>query len=227
MEVISCVNRIPTKKQEVTRFSEKRKNPWNSKSFKGLVETTGLEPVTSCVWMRPVVPRQVSERQNHCAPRDWAIFFCASAVRLSRSVLLFVGKTMIRQKHPEVKSTTSFMQLWLQKQTRWKQSANIFFTTLWLPPPASILPPVQSSCTADQRLCFFFYKNIVCHVRTTDKGLPPAIIKSSRGEHKTPTKTKNKKIKGETTMNANLMIAYYPCSIYYHRHKTSLFLLNC
>ena len=168
------------------KYKEKFLISYEVRNF--LVETTGLEPVTSCVWMRPVVPRQVSERQNHCAPRDWAIFFCASAVRLSRSVLLFVGKTMIRQKHPEVKSTTSFIQLWFQKQARWNQPANIFFTTLWLPPPASMPLVVQSSHTANQRLCFFFYKNIVCHVKTTDKGLPPAIIKSSRGEHKTPTK---------------------------------------
>ena len=145
--------------------------------------------------MRPVVPRQVSERQKPCAPRDWAIFFYASAVRLTRSVLLFVGKMMIQPNHSEVKSETSFMDLLFQKRIRHKTLSNIFLASLWLPPPASILPTVQSSCTANQRLCFFFYKNTVCHVRTTDKGLPPAIIKSSRGEHKTPTKTKKQKIK--------------------------------
>ena len=68
-----------------------------------LVETTGLEPVTSCVWMSQVVSRPVSKRSNPYVPSVWRLFFFTSAVRLSRSDLLFAGIFIIAPKHPEVK----------------------------------------------------------------------------------------------------------------------------
>ena len=37
------------KKQEATYFGQKKKNPRKHKVSKDLVETAGLEPVTSCV----------------------------------------------------------------------------------------------------------------------------------------------------------------------------------
>ena len=36
-------------RQEVFSFAENKKKPLKSYDFKGLVETAGLEPVTSCV----------------------------------------------------------------------------------------------------------------------------------------------------------------------------------
>ena len=124
------------------------------------------------------------------------------------------GRNIISAAHAQVKQIeATFMQLRFQKQARSKPPANIFFTTLWLPPPASKLPTVQSSCTANQRLCFFFYKNIASHIRTTDKGLPPAIIKSSRGEHKRNPK-RNVELKTKKTKKNMKKNSYIGKNVY-------------
>ncbi len=46
---VLLILQIPAKNQEVTRLLKTRKNPWKRLVSKDLVETTGLEPVTSCV----------------------------------------------------------------------------------------------------------------------------------------------------------------------------------
>ena len=46
---VLLILQIPAKNQEVTRLQKNRKNPWKRLVSKDLVETTGLEPVTSCV----------------------------------------------------------------------------------------------------------------------------------------------------------------------------------
>ena len=46
---VLLILQIPAKNQEATRLQEERKNPWKHLVSKDLVETTGLEPVTSCV----------------------------------------------------------------------------------------------------------------------------------------------------------------------------------